>query len=84
MKKLITGVALSVGFAAGAFAQQFPDKTVTIVVPYPPGGGVDIMIRAVAAELTQKWGKPVIIDNKAGAGTLIGTESHRLPWRLNS
>lgn len=78
MKKLITGVALSMGLAAGALAQQFPDKTVTIVVPYPPGGGVDIMIRAVAAELTQKWGKPVIIDNKAGAGTLIGTEAvHR-------
>lgn len=78
MKKLIAGVALSMGFAVGALAQQFPHKAVTIVVPYPPGGGVDIMIRAVAAELAQKWGKPVIIDNKAGAGTLIGADAvHR-------
>lgn len=78
MKNLIAAVALSMGCVAGTLAQQFPDKTVTIVVPYPPGGGVDIMIRAVAAELTQKWGKPVIIDNKAGAGTLIGADAvHR-------
>ena len=75
MKRFIAAVALSMGFAAGALAQGFPDKTVTIIVPYPPGGGVDIMVRAVAAELTQKWGKPVIIDNKAGAGTLIGADA---------
>jgi tripartite-type tricarboxylate transporter receptor subunit TctC len=61
--------------AASAEAQQaFPNKPVTVIVPYAPGGGVDIMIRAVAAELTQKWGKTVIVENKPGAGTLIGAE----------
>jgi len=78
MKKLIAGLVFGIGFAASALAQQYPDKPVTIVVPYPPGGGVDTMIRAVAAELSKHWGKPVIIDNKAGAGSLIGAEAvHR-------
>lgn len=74
LKKPFIGAILSFGFAASAYA-QYPEKMVTIVVPYPPGGGVDIMIRAVAAELTTKWGKPIIVENKAGAGTLIGAEA---------
>jgi tripartite-type tricarboxylate transporter receptor subunit TctC len=48
---------------------------VTIIVPYAPGGGVDIMIRAVAVELTAKWGQPVVVENKPGAGTLIGADA---------
>lgn len=66
---------LALGLAPAAQAQQgYPNKPVTIIVPYAPGGGVDVMIRAVAADLTQKWGKAVIVENKAGAGTLIGAE----------
>jgi tripartite-type tricarboxylate transporter receptor subunit TctC len=71
-------VALLLGCAASgaAMAQaHFPNKLVRIVVPFPPGGGIDILIRAVAAELTTKWGQPVIIDNKGGAGTLIGADN---------
>jgi tripartite-type tricarboxylate transporter receptor subunit TctC len=64
-----------VTFAGIANAQTYPTQTVRIVVPFPPGGGVDILIRAVAAELTPKWGKPVIIENKAGAGSMIGAEA---------
>jgi tripartite-type tricarboxylate transporter receptor subunit TctC len=75
-KKIVAVAALlALAFAAPTEAQQaFPNKPVTVIVPYAPGGGVDIMIRAVAAELTQKWGKAVIVENKPGAGTLIGAE----------
>lgn len=74
-RKLLVAGLLSLGLAASAFAQQYPSQRVTIVVPYAPGGGVDIMIRAVAAELSVKWGQPVIVENKPGAGTLIGAEA---------
>lgn len=65
------------GLAAPAWAQGaggFPNKLVRIVVPFPPGGGIDVMIRAVAAELGQRWGQSVIVENKAGGGTLIGAD----------
>src|SRR3954467_15237864 len=74
-KKHLFAALFALGALAPAFAQQYPEKLVTIVVPFPPGGGIDVMIRAVAAELSSRWGKPVIIENKGGAGTLIGAEA---------
>ena len=57
-----------------AFAQQaFPNKTVRIVVPYAPGGGIDVIARMLAEQLQRKWKQAVIVDNKTGASTLIGT-----------
>jgi len=55
-----------------ALAQAYPDHPVTIIIPFPAGGGVDVLARAVAAELTTKWKQPVIVENKPGAGSLIG------------
>lgn len=63
---LCTGIAL---------AQGFPSRAVRIVVPYPPGGGVDGMARPLADQLSKRWGHPVIVENKAGAATIIGAES---------
>lgn len=58
-----------------AFAQAWPSKPVKIVVPYPPGGGVDGIARPIAERLTQRWNQPVLVENKAGAATIIGAES---------
>ncbi len=60
--------------AGTAFAQSFPTKPVRIVVPYPPGGGVDILARALAADLTQSWGQAVVVENIPGAASIIGAE----------
>ncbi len=55
-----------------AFAQQ-PGRPITIIVPYSPGTGIDILARTLGHELSQKWGQPVVVDNKTGASGNIGT-----------
>lgn len=55
-----------------AFAEQFPDRTIKIVVPFPAGGSADALPRIVAEKLTKKWGKPIVVENRAGAGGNIG------------
>ena len=59
---------------AQAQAQSYPAKALRIVVAYAPGGSNDISARAVGQKLTELWGVPVIIDNRPGGGTVIGTE----------
>jgi tripartite-type tricarboxylate transporter receptor subunit TctC len=63
-----------------AYAQDFPTQAVKIVVPFPPGGTTDILARQLAKELGDRWGKPVIVDNKAGAsGTIFSEQLARMP-----
>lgn len=65
----------ALGFHAGAaLAQDYPTKPIRIIVPYPPGGGVDFMARIVAEKLREKWGQPAIVENRVGGGGNIGTE----------
>jgi tripartite-type tricarboxylate transporter receptor subunit TctC len=53
---------------------KYPERQVTIVVPYPPGGVTDVYGRVLAQRLTQIWGQPVVVDNKPGGGNVIGTQ----------
>jgi tripartite-type tricarboxylate transporter receptor subunit TctC len=61
--------------AAPVQAQTYPDKPVKIVLGVPPGGGLDVLVRGIAAELSTKWGQPVVVDNKPGASGLIAAEA---------
>ncbi len=72
----LVAVALCTIVASGAAAQgeKFPIRPVRIVVPSTPGGGLDVMARIMAPQLTERWGEQVVIDNRAGAGGIIGTD----------
>ncbi|MFL5047257.1 MAG: Bug family tripartite tricarboxylate transporter substrate binding protein [Xanthobacteraceae bacterium] len=68
-------VGLVLARASGAAAQDYPVRPVTIVVPYTPGGSTEIMSRLVGQKLEEKLGKPVVIEMKPGAGTVIGASA---------
>src|ERR1700690_1941722 len=59
----------------GASAADYPTRTVTLIVPYPPGGGVDAMARVVAAKLSDAFKQQVIVENRGGAGGTLGTRA---------
>src|SRR3954465_8863106 len=76
MKSLKTLLPAALLVAAGAaFAQAYPARPVTFIVPFSPGGGTDITARTVAAKLSSKWGPSVIVENRAGAGGILGADA---------
>jgi tripartite-type tricarboxylate transporter receptor subunit TctC len=62
-------------FSSVAAAQDWPARTVRIIVPFPAGGSADLMPRALAEKLAERWGQPVVVENRAGAAGNIGAEA---------
>lgn len=70
-----TAAALIAGvISAGAPAQEYPTKPIRFLVPYPPGGGTDVIARVMSPKLVERLGQPIVIENRGGAGGAIGTE----------
>src|SRR5919106_4417975 len=89
MTRLLLGVAFALAASA---ACAWPTKPVTFVVPYPPGGGTDVIARIVQEPLSRQLGQPIVIENRGGAGGSIGTalaakanpDGHTLLFTLSS
>jgi len=73
---LMLTLAFAFAIASGpdAKAQNYPNRPIRIVVPYPAGGGIDLIARAIGNQLTQRWGQPVIAENRPGSGTIVAAE----------
>src|SRR3982750_2507514 len=65
----------SVAIAGGASAQQWPDRSLKIIVTFPPGGASDAAARVISGPLSEKLGQTVVVDNKPGGGTTIGANA---------
>jgi tripartite-type tricarboxylate transporter receptor subunit TctC len=92
MVKLVSRVFAALAFAASAGAGAWPAKPVTFIVPYPPGGGTDVIARIVQEPLARELGQPIVIENRGGAGGSVGTavaaraapDGHTLLFTLSS
>lgn len=76
-RPLLGAIAATLALACTStpiWAQSFPNKPVRMVVPYPPGGATDVIGRLISEKLSSQWGQPVIVENRAGAGTTVGAE----------
>jgi tripartite-type tricarboxylate transporter receptor subunit TctC len=71
---MLVVVSATAVYAVSAAAQQFPSKVVRLVVPYPPGGSVDVVARTISQPLSRALGQTVVVDNRPGANSAIGTE----------
>eukprot|EP01036_Dinobryon_divergens_P055152 gene55152-biopygen45535 len=74
MKKIAVFLTLLAGGWFGLHAQDYPVKPIRLLVPFAPGGGNDTVARAIAQQLTVALGQPVVVDNKAGAGGVVGAD----------
>jgi len=75
LRRLLFTAVLALVLGAQAQAQEYPAKPVRIIVPSPAGGLTDALARLIGQKLSAKWGQPVLVENRAGAGGTIGTEA---------
>src|SRR5688572_33472850 len=69
------GLALLAATDAAIAQPAYPTKPIRFIVPFPPGGSTDPMARLAAARLSERWGQSVVVDNRPGGNTIIGTEA---------
>ena len=74
LRGFVTGICLSLAALAGVAYAEYPEKPIRIVVPFAPGGGTDLIARTLGVGMSQALGQTVIVENKPGAGTVIGTD----------
>ena len=92
MKRLIVAIGLLLAASIAAPAEDYPSRPITLVVPFTPGGAVDVMARLLGQSLSAKLGTPVIVENKPGAGTVIAAnavaksapDGYTLLWSVSS
>jgi tripartite-type tricarboxylate transporter receptor subunit TctC len=75
LSRLIKAALLLLVLSVPAFAQDYPNRPVRLIIPFPPGGSNDVVGRMVAKQLSEKMGQQVFVDNRGGAGGTIGTEA---------
>lgn len=73
LMRMLLACGLSIAMMA-AVAQDFPTRPIRLIVPLPPGGSNDLLARYLALKLTEAWGQPVLVENRPGGNTIIGTE----------
>src|SRR5690349_4676677 len=74
---IVVGLSLALALTAvagNAAAQDYPTRAIRLIIPFPPGGSNDVVGRIVANQLGEKLGKQVFVDNRAGAGGVVGTD----------
>jgi len=72
-RTLLSAALVSMPWASPSIAEvRFPSRPVTIIVPFPAGGGADAFARALGQQLSERWKQPVVIDNRPGAATQVG------------
>jgi len=74
-RSVLKALAALPGFAAPAFAQSYPDRAIKLIVPYLAGGATDVGARVVAERMSKGLGQPIVIDNRPGAGVIVGTNA---------
>lgn len=75
LRRLLQVAAVALACAADALAQEYPQRSIRLIVPFSPGGAVDGPTRAIAHELGQRFGQQVVVENRPGAGATIGAEA---------
>jgi tripartite-type tricarboxylate transporter receptor subunit TctC len=72
--RCVLGLAIALSVIAGAIGAEYPSKPIRIIVPFPPGAFNDQLARLLGARLAERWGQPVVVDNRPGGSTVIGTD----------
>ena len=72
---MLVAAAICGGMALSAAAQNYPTKPIRLIAPFPPGGSTDLLARVIAQKLTEAFGQQVLVENRGGGNTVIGSEA---------